>query len=268
MSSQSRFLCLSPDLLEDFKKSLAQYSLSLEDLEKQSQLRVSQPDSLSYLLLKDEDGTWKISDPQEKTWHGLKVDFLNESFQYRVERSPHSKEILRDALKIRGKSHKLKILDATAGLGEDAFMMSVWGNQVHSCEKNPLIYFLLAQGGDCFSKLNTKSLNLEWTLSWEDSLSRSQKNEIFDVVYLDPMFPQNPKKALNKKDLRVLSDILSQEAPSDEELKSMLLSFKKIAKQKIIIKRPPRALALPPVPGLAYYSLEGPSVRLDVYNIV
>ena len=52
-------------------------------------------------------------------------------------------ELLIKAARIRNKEGTLTAVDATAGLGEDAFLLAAAGWQVYLCEKDPLIGALL-----------------------------------------------------------------------------------------------------------------------------
>ena len=219
------------------------------------------------LLLEHNGGKnqWTLRDPLEKAWPGLGVDFSEAAFQFRVKRSAHSKEILRDALKIKGHNLFFEVLDSTAGLGEDAFMMAHWGYPVVSYERHPIVYFLLSLGWINYKNNSAHDCDaMNWKICFGDFSEGLTKD--WGACYLDPMFPPSPKKALNKKDLRVLHEVIGADAPNDEQVSGYVHSVLDSVKQKIILKRPQRATVMPCPGGCAYYSIEAPSVRLDVFN--
>ena len=149
--------------------------------------------------------------------------------------------------------------DATAGLGEDSFLLAAAGFQVTLCEQNPVIYALLADA----LKRGREDERLMPILSrmmlcFGDSIPRLQEaNGKYDVVYLDPMFPMRQKSGLIKKKFQLLQQL---EAPAEngEELLSAALAAKP---KKIIVKRPKNA---PPLGGNPpSYAISGDTIRYD-----
>ncbi|PJC85095.1 16S rRNA methyltransferase [Vibrio sp. HA2012] len=162
------------------------------------------------------------------------------------------------------------ILDATAGLGRDAFVLASLGCRVQMVERNPVVAALLEDGlkramqdpdiGDWVSErmslLHASSHDALETLA-------EQKSFIYpDVVYLDPMYPhpENKKKtALVKKEMRVFQSLVGADADADALLEPAL----RLAEKRVVVKRPDYA------PWLAEKKpsmvIETKKNRFDVY---
>lgn len=151
-------------------------------------------------------------------------------------------------------------VDATAGLGEDSFLLAAAGFDVFLYERNPLIAALLrdalerAQGDPALAPIVGRM-----RLAEEDSTHALVENSHDpDVVVLDPMFPEHRKSSSAKKKLRLIQQL---EEPCDDERRLLDAALCTHAK-KIVIKRPPKG------PHLAHvkpsYSLSGKAVRFDV----
>jgi 16S rRNA (guanine1516-N2)-methyltransferase len=80
-----------------------------------------------------------------------------------------------------------------------------------------------------------------------------------DVVFLDPMYPEK-KKALAKREMQMLQQLLGGPASDDAELLEIARS---IARRRVVVKRPPQAPPLAPAP---HHVLETKLVRFDVYE--
>jgi 16S rRNA (guanine1516-N2)-methyltransferase len=168
-------------------------------------------------------------------------------------------EMLVKAAKLKNFPGTPVAVDATAGMGEDAFLLAASGFQVHLYEYDPVIAALL---GDALVRAkNDPSLGpiaARMTLHEEDSIQALQKLPFLpDVVVLDPMFPARQKSGLIKKKFQLLQQL---ERPCGDE--EALLSAAIAAKpRKIVIKRPAKG------PNLAgrkpSYSLDGKAIRYD-----
>ena len=79
-----------------------------------------------------------------------------------------------------------------------------------------------------------------------------------DVVYLDPMFPPKQKSALVKKEMRILRQLVGDDADAGElfELACAL------ARQRVVVKRLRHAEPLAPNPT---HSHRDKTTRYDVY---
>ncbi len=163
------------------------------------------------------------------------------------------------------------VLDATAGLGEDSFLLAAAGFRVELYERDEVIAALLkdalARAEDYPELLPAVS---RMTLHCEDSIAAMQRiaqareagedaSAVFpDVIFLDPMFPGRTKSALVGKKFQLLQQL---EKPCDDE--EALLSAAIAARpRRIVIKRPAKG---PCLSGRKPdFSLPGKAVRYDV----
>ena len=168
-------------------------------------------------------------------------------------------ELLIKAARIKNKEGTLTAVDATAGLGEDAFLLAAAGWQVYLCEKDPLIGALLE---DSLSRAAEDPELAEAASRMKLILGDSREflAEIGftpDLVHLDPMFPERQKSALVKKKLQLLQQL---EKPCDDEA-GLLRSAMEAKPQKILIKRPVKG---PYLAGIRpSYSVSGSVIRYD-----
>ncbi len=152
-----------------------------------------------------------------------------------------------------------KVIDATAGLGEDAFLLAATGCRVTLFEKDPVIHALLEDAlirGKKDPSIAGIIDNMEVFL--KDSTA-DLKNLSFvpDIVYLDPMFPERRKSGLVKKKFQLLKML---ELPCEDE-QALMEAAVATGAGKIIVKRPIRA---PELAGArATYTIRGNTVRYD-----
>jgi 16S rRNA (guanine1516-N2)-methyltransferase len=82
-----------------------------------------------------------------------------------------------------------------------------------------------------------------------------------DVVYLDPMYPDMNRSALNKKEMRLLRELVG----SDEDASGLLVSSLARARKRVAVKRPRQA---PPIDGpVPSMQIIGRTTRYDIYRI-
>ncbi|PKF62295.1 16S rRNA methyltransferase [Psychromonas sp. psych-6C06] len=130
---------------------------------------------------------------------------------------------------------QLNVIDATAGLGRDAFVLASLGCNVTLVERSPVAAALLDDG------LQRAYINAEIG-EWMKQRMQLRfgagveylKNHQTDVVYLDPMFPHKKKSALVKKEMRVFQGVVGADLDADELLEVALAA----AKYRVVVKRP------------------------------
>ncbi len=162
------------------------------------------------------------------------------------------------------KNNRTSVLDATGGLGRDAFIMASHGCQVHVVEKNPVAGALLEDGLRRASEHpDTTKISGRIRLTVTDSyqfLLAGNREEQYDVIYLDPMFPKRSKSARVKKELQVLQLLVGQ---ADDDTDKLFEAALQAAGKRVVVKRPKTA---PPLQGRApSHSLSGKTTRFDVY---
>jgi len=156
--------------------------------------------------------------------------------------------------------HMPTVVDGTAGLGRDAFVLASLGCEVTLCERHPVVHALLADGlrraaqdpdiGDWVGE----RLRL---LPFGQTLADMERQP--DVVYLDPMFPHKKKTALVKKEMRVFHSLVGP----DEDADALLPLALQLARARVVVKRPGYAGFLNEVKPSA--QIETKNNRFDLY---
>ncbi|MDA0130127.1 class I SAM-dependent methyltransferase [Vibrio sp. MarTm2] len=162
------------------------------------------------------------------------------------------------------------VLDGTAGLGRDAFVLASLGCKVQMVERHPVVAALLDDGltraqqdpeigtwvSERMSLLHASSHTALQDLVNDESFVRP------DVVYLDPMYPhpENKKKsALVKKEMRVFQSLVGADLDAD----GLLAPALELATKRVVVKRPDYANWLDEQrPAMA---IETKKNRFDVY---
>jgi 16S rRNA (guanine1516-N2)-methyltransferase len=184
--------------------------------------------------------------------------FLQGAFAYRL-RHPQ-KELLAKAIGVK-KNQPLIVIDATAGLGRDGFLLATLGCEVLLLERHSFIAERLQQAlqqalqSPSYQHLKIKLLPIDA----RDYLQKLSKENYPDVIYLDPMFPERRKSALVKKEMQLLQALIGEDKDADELFTIALQR----AKKRVVVKRP---LSAPPLQNKPpHHSLKGKNTRFDVY---
>ena len=167
------------------------------------------------------------------------------------------RQLIAKAVGIKG-GFRPRVLDATAGLGVDAFALASLGCQVLMLERSPIIGALLADG------LQRSQQTIQIVLCVAEAIAYIKdimvnKASPPDVIYLDPMYPPRQKSAVGKKTMRILREIVGEDNDVIEVFKLAL----QCATKRVVVKRLRAAPELGTVPDLKY-SARG-SCRYDVY---
>lgn len=190
---------------------------------------------------------------------GVKVDFLSGQSSYRRSHGGGVKEPVAKAIGIKS-NQPLSVLDATPGLGRDAFVLAALGAKVTMVERSPVAYLLLADGLRRLSLLEPElagrfSLHSANSVKFMEQLAAGS----VDAVYLDPMFPHRKKSAQVKKEMRLFQVLLGP----DEDADLLLPAALHAANRRVVVKRPNSAPVLADVkPSMAITSKKH---RFDVY---
>lgn len=190
----------------------------------------------------------------------ITVEFGGAAMRHR-RRGGHN-ELLGKAVGLSRKPG-IAVLDATAGLGRDSFILADLGCRVCLCERNSLVFQMLASGLSKAAKSSDEWLR---TVVQRMSLYSGDVREIArselqatEVIYLDPMFPERGKRAKVKKEMALFHQLLGTGEDSDE----LLLWALQQEVARVVVKRPPKA------PQLAGHKpshvIVGKAVRYDVY---
>ena len=153
------------------------------------------------------------------------------------------------------------IIDATAGLGYDAFILASLGANVTLIERSEKIYDLLKaaiseaklHGGEISKIVNR--MNLLFGDS-KDILP----NIAPEVVLIDTMYKDRKKSALVKNDMRLVREVVGSDSDHVELINVALNN----ASKRVVIKQPRYAGALDNIKGCSHQIL-GKTIRYDVY---
>lgn len=174
---------------------------------------------------------------------------------------PRSEPLVRAAGLRRGAP--CRVLDATAGLGRDAFLLAWLGAQVLAVERQPVIAALLEDAlsrARALPELAPAAARVSLTVAdARQVLGGLAPGDRPEVVLLDPMFPDLRRTAAPRKELAALRRLLGDA----DDAAGLLPAALAVARRRVVVKRPAHAGALD---GLApHHSLEGASTRFDVY---
>lgn len=190
---------------------------------------------------------------------GLCVEFSAPDIERRRKQGIRSQG-LGKALGLK-KLKQATVLDATAGLGRDAFLMAAAGCQLQLLEKSAVVWALLADGLARASRAGGElaTISARVQLQHNDFLNIAGQLSQVDIVYLDPMFPQPGKRGKSKKGMFLLQELLGH----DEERPELLSAARALAKHRVVVKRARLSPALAGVePDISF---KGSSNRYDVY---
>lgn len=192
------------------------------------------------------------------------VDFVTGVMAHRRKFGGGRGEAVAKAVGIKG-DYLPTVIDATAGLGRDAFVLACVGCRVTLVERHPIVAALLEDGlNRAYQDSEIGGFMSErMVLSDARSITELLPSEpMADVVYLDPMFPHKQKSALVKKEMRVFQHLVGADLDSDD----FFLPAKALARKRVVVKRPDYA------PFLAEkkpdFSQETKNHRFDVYLTV
>jgi 16S rRNA (guanine1516-N2)-methyltransferase len=191
------------------------------------------------------------------------VDFVGGAVGHRRRFGGGRGQPLAKAVGLKGGASP-DVVDATGGLGRDAFVLASLGCRVTIVERSAVVAALLQDGLDRAMEdaeiggWVRERLRLVHSdaVTWMEALPESDFPE---VVYLDPMFPHRPKSAQVKKEMRLLQQLLGSDADADALLPAAL----RIARKRVVVKRPEYA---PDLAAMApSTTIRSKKHRFDVY---
>jgi 16S rRNA (guanine1516-N2)-methyltransferase len=193
----------------------------------------------------------------------LFVDFSGGAIEYRRKQTTSRKEAIARAVGLKGGATPA-VLDLTAGLGLDSFILASLGCTVRMVERSPVVAALLADGIER-ARLEPALAEIMARISLMvgESLEilRTWQGERPEVICLDPMYPHRGKSALVKKEMRLIRLLVGDDQDSDQLLAAAL----GVASRRVVVKRPRLAPALRGPE--ANFAISGKNSRFDVYLI-
>ena len=186
----------------------------------------------------------------------LVVDFLAGKAQHRRTFGGGRGQLIAKACGLK-KYPNPTVLDVTAGLGQDAFVLACLGCDVTMLERAPMIAALVQDG---LRRLNDPEIKLQLIeADAQDYLKTLGRKP--DVIYLDPMYPDTTNTALAKKEMQVLRDLVGD----DNDVKAVFRAVLSCAKKRVVVKRPRQGMQIDErEPDIVFC---GKSSRFDVYLV-
>lgn len=259
MTSSSLAVACGDSAFLERAQQLAQ-ELSLPCLECIDPRRVSE---VPVLLWLDEAGL-ALQMTGRKVPGPVRAEFVSGKAGYRREHGGGAGQLVAKAVGLKRASEPLHVLDATAGLGQDAYVLAGLGCELTLLERSPVIHALLADGlARAADDEHAAPLVARMRLEAGNSIDwiQSRPGPLADVIYLDPMFPHRDKSALVKKEMALFRPIVGD----DNDAPALLAAALDKARYRVVVKRPRKA---PTIEGPSPTTqLEGKSSRYDIYAL-
>ncbi len=209
------------------------------------------------LLIVDHDRAWLQL--QSQACGPVHIDFTDPRLLFR-RKSGHNEPLGR-AVGVKG-NRRPHVLDATAGLGRDAFVLADLGCQVTLSERSTILAFLLNEACS-FAALSANKKVMAAINRMKVVVGDTKFYEIEgeQVIYLDPMFPPREKSAAVKKELVTLQELHCGQIDDSKSLVDWAFSQ---PNTRVVAKRPRSAPAISD--RKPAHSLLGKTIRFDVYT--
>lgn len=157
----------------------------------------------------------------------------------------------------------LRVLDATAGLGRDGWVLAMLGAEVSLLERHPTTCALL-RDARLRAEADPRSAAAAGRVEVLEGdairlLADPAQHGRWDVIYLDPMYPDDGKTALPSKEMQLLRELTG----GDDDADALLAPALACGARRVVVKRPSKA---PPLAGIAPGTcLDGTQLRFDIH---
>ena len=215
-----------------------------------------------YLTIIDDDIVMQQEYPEPAV---VKVDFTAGASAHRRKFGGGLGQDIAKALGISSQ-YRPSIIDTTAGLGRDTFVMATLGCDVTAIERNPGVAALLQDGlqralYDAEASEIVRRIEFYHGTS-RDYLVACQSPFAADVIYIDPMFEHTGRQTAKvKKDMQAFRQLVGEDNDGDE----LLLTALEKARCRVVVKRARKAAPL--ANKKPSYSITGKANRYDVYAL-
>ncbi len=198
----------------------------------------------------------------EQRQNQLRVDFVSGAVGHRLRFGGGRGQDLPKAMGLRaGKTPA--IVDATAGLGRDAFLLASLGAKVTLIERSAKMHALLHDG---MVRATTQGGIYAEIIARMTLLHGDAKELLPDLtpeaILIDPMHPPRKNSALVKRELRQVREIVG----TDEDAADLLRVALDSASKRVVLKWPAKA---DPIQGVraCSHQIIGKSTRYDVFML-
>ena len=190
----------------------------------------------------------------------LKCSFIEGPILHRLKYGKGRGKNLAKAVGMKSNKNR-NIIDATAGLGYDSFILASLGAKVTLIERSEKMYEILQNGineGVSFGGEIEKIIN-RMDLLFGDSKDILPKLSP-EVIMIDTMYKDRKKTALVKNNMRLVREIVGPDSDYIELLKVAL----NCARHRVVLKQPRYADPIKEIRKCSHQIL-GRTIRYDVY---
>lgn len=193
----------------------------------------------------------------------MRADFVTGAVAHRLRFGGGRGQDLAKAMGLRAGKTPM-IVDATAGLGRDSFLLASLGAKVTMIERSDVMHGLLVEGmnraaeeGGVFREIIDRMTLLKGDA--KDLLPELSA----EAVLIDPMHPERKKSALVKRELRQVREIVG----TDDDAADLLRVALDHASNRVVLKWPAKG---DPIEGVrpCSHQILGKSTRYDVFMTV
>ena len=190
----------------------------------------------------------------------LKCSFIEGAILHRLKYGKGRGHNLAKAVGMKSNKNRT-IVDATAGLGYDSFILASLGANITLIERSEKIYKLLQEGINEAKEYggHISSIVNRMYLIFGDSKNIIPKLSP-EVILVDTMYNERKKSALVKNNMRLVREIVGSDLDQIELIKIAL----ECAKNRVVVKQPRYAEPNDEI-GKYSHQILGKSVRYDVY---
>ena len=192
----------------------------------------------------------------------LRVDFVSGPVAHRLRFGGGRGQDLPKAMGLRAGKTPI-IVDATAGLGRDAFLLASLGAQVTLIERSAQMHALLAEGLERAMAQGGEYREIVSRMTLLHGDAKDLLPELAgEAVLIDPMHPPRKNSALVKQDLRQVREIVG----TDDDASDLMRVALAHARQRVVLKWPAKA---DPMAGIwpCSHQILGKSTRYDVFMV-
>ena len=190
----------------------------------------------------------------------LRVDFVMGAVAHRLRFGGGRGQDIAKAMGFRN-GNTPTIIDATAGLGRDSFLLASLGAQVTMIERSDKMHMLLEQGMErAFNEGGQFREIIERMTLLKGDAKDIIPTLTAEAILIDPMHPERKNSALVKQDLRQVRDIVG----SDEDAADLVRLAIMHAQKRVVLKWPAKA---DPIEGVqkCSHQILGKTTRYDVF---
>jgi len=190
----------------------------------------------------------------------LRVDFVKGSVAHRLRFGGGRGQDLAKAMGLRAGKTPM-IIDATAGLGRDSFLLASLGAKVILIERSEKMHALLADGMKRAAREGGEFREIICRMTLMKGDAKDFLHELAgEAILIDPMHPPRKSSALVRQELRQVREIVG----TDDDAGDLVRLAFKHATNRVVLKWPAKA---DPIRGIkkCTHQIRGKTTRYDVF---